>query len=102
MQKLEEQLQYLNETIDKVKGKVKYGARDVERLRVERAEIERQAKASQNEAEDDRVIGLYDWYVRLTYYSKRGYRLNGRQVYCVNGAKQNVVLSGVFAISFRE
>lgn len=61
MQKLEEQLQELNESIDQVKGKVKDSARDVERLRMERADIEKQARASKNEAEDGRIVGLYDW-----------------------------------------
>ncbi len=63
MQEFEEKLQHLNESIEKVKGRVKDGARDVERLRVERADVEKQAKASKNEAEDGRFVGLYDWYV---------------------------------------
>lgn len=67
MQTLEEQLQGLNEKIDGVKEKVKTGARDVERLRVQRADLEKQVRASQTDVEDTRVIGLYDWYVR-TYH----------------------------------
>lgn len=62
MQKLDDTLQELNENIDRVKVKVKDGARDVERLRVERADVEKQAKVAQTEVEDGRVVGLYDWY----------------------------------------
>lgn len=61
MQKLDEQLQEQNEMIEKVKAEVKDGARVTERLRVERSEVERQAKASKNEAADERVVSLYDW-----------------------------------------
>ncbi|THH29862.1 hypothetical protein EUX98_g4336 [Antrodiella citrinella] len=62
MQKLDDTLQELNENIDHVKVKVKDGARDVERLRVERADVEKQAKVAQTEVEDGRVVGLYDWF----------------------------------------
>lgn len=61
MQSLEDQLQLFNEKIEDVKGKVKEGARHVERLRMERAEAEKQVKACKNEVDDGRVIGLYDW-----------------------------------------
>lgn len=61
MQTLDDGLQQLNETVDRVKLKIKDGARDVERLRIERADVEKQAKAAQNEVEDGRVVGLYDW-----------------------------------------
>ena len=63
MQKLDDTLQLLNETTDKLKARVKEGAKEVERLRMERADIEKQAKAAQSEVEDGRVIGLYDWCV---------------------------------------
>ncbi|KAH8107825.1 hypothetical protein BXZ70DRAFT_912812 [Cristinia sonorae] len=62
MQKLDDTLQELNERIDHVKVKVKDGAREVERLRVERAEVEKQAKIAQDKVEDGRVVGLYDWF----------------------------------------
>ena len=61
MQSLEETLQGLNDKIDSVKERVKSGARDVERLRVERADLEKQAKASKADAEDARIVALYDW-----------------------------------------
>ncbi len=63
MQNLEETLQSLNERVDGVKERVKTGARDVERLRVKRAELDKQVKATQSDMEDTRVIGLYDLYV---------------------------------------
>lgn len=63
MQELDDELQALNGQVDDVKERVKAGARDVERLRVERADAEKTAKAAQEEVQDGRVIGLYDWSV---------------------------------------
>lgn len=63
MQNLEDRLQTLNEEVDDIKEKVKSGAREVERLRVERGEVEKMVKQSKSEEEDARVIQLYDWYV---------------------------------------
>ena len=63
MQQLDERLQQRNDMIEKVKAAVKDGARDIERLRLERGEVEKQAKATKNEAADGRVVSLYDWWV---------------------------------------
>lgn len=63
MQSLEDQLQSLNDDIDSVKERVKSGARDVERRRVHRAELEKQVKATRSDGEDKRVLALYDWCV---------------------------------------
>ncbi|KAI0794190.1 hypothetical protein C8Q74DRAFT_1247200 [Fomes fomentarius] len=62
MQQLDDELQQVNEQVDSVKERVKAGAVEVERLRVERAELERQVNAGQKEVQDGRVVGLYDWY----------------------------------------
>ena len=63
MQHLQDKLQTLEEQVDEVKEKVKVGARDVERLRVERAEVDKLVKQSSSEVEDGRVLELCDWYV---------------------------------------
>ena len=70
MQKLDDELQGLNATIDEVKDRVKEGARDVERLRIERADAEKLARAGEADVQDGRVRGLYDWCV--TNRSLRG------------------------------
>ena len=44
--------------------------RDVERLRVERADLEKTVNAGQKEVQDGRVVGLYDWCV--CHYSRGG------------------------------
>ncbi|KAI0087446.1 hypothetical protein BDY19DRAFT_955811 [Irpex rosettiformis] len=62
MQQLQDKLQSLEEQIDGVKEKVKVGAREVERLRVERAEVDKLVKQSRSEIEDGRVLELCDWY----------------------------------------
>lgn len=63
MQKLDDELQGLNATIDEVKDRVKEGARDVERLRIERADAEKLVRAGEADVQDGRVRGLYDWCV---------------------------------------
>lgn len=65
MQGLEDKLQTYNEDIDAVKEKVKAGAKEIERLRVERGEAEKMVKQSKSEEEDARVVRLYDWCVNL-------------------------------------
>ncbi|KAI0640798.1 hypothetical protein C8Q79DRAFT_995022 [Trametes meyenii] len=62
MQELDDELQSVNGRVDEVKDRVKAGAREVERLRVERADLEKTVKAGKEEIQDGRVVGLYDWY----------------------------------------
>ncbi|OCH96242.1 hypothetical protein OBBRIDRAFT_765746 [Obba rivulosa] len=62
MQTLDEALQAVTARVERVKERVKDGAREVERLRVQRAELEKQVMAGKDEAEDGRVVGLYDWF----------------------------------------
>jgi len=69
MQTLEDQLQEVTERVAYVKDAVKEGAKDFERLRVERAEAEKEMKVSRDEVEDGRAAGLYDWYVFNTRVS---------------------------------
>ncbi|KZT64376.1 hypothetical protein DAEQUDRAFT_732683 [Daedalea quercina L-15889] len=65
MQRLDDELQGLNTTVDEVKEKVKEGARDVERLRIERADAEKLVRAGEADVQDGRVRGLYDWFTAL-------------------------------------
>ncbi|KAH9926876.1 uncharacterized protein B0H18DRAFT_876042 [Fomitopsis serialis] len=66
MQKLDDELQGINVNIDEVKDNVKEGARDVERLRIERADAEKLVRAGEADVQDGRVRGLYDWYAAFT------------------------------------
>jgi len=61
MQEFDEKAQEVNVRVAIVKEKVKQSAREVERLRVERAEAEKVVKTGELEVEDGRVVGLYDW-----------------------------------------
>lgn len=67
MQQLQDRLQDLNENVDGVKEKVKIGARDVERLRMARAEVDKLVKQTKSEIEDGRVLELCDWCVSLDF-----------------------------------
>ncbi|KAH9945770.1 hypothetical protein B0H21DRAFT_743962 [Amylocystis lapponica] len=62
MQTLDDSLQALNAQVEHVKDAVKGGARELERLRVERADAEKCVRAGREEVEDGRVVGLYDWF----------------------------------------
>ncbi|KAI0697017.1 hypothetical protein BC835DRAFT_802879 [Cytidiella melzeri] len=62
MHQLADNLQSLNEHVNEVEEKVKIGAREVERLRVDRAEVDKLVKQSKSEVEDGRVLELCDWY----------------------------------------
>jgi peptidoglycan hydrolase CwlO-like protein len=68
MQQLQDNLQDLNEQVDDIKDQVKLGAREVERLRVERAEVDKLVKQTKSEIEDGRVLELCDWYASFQSY----------------------------------
>ena len=61
MQELDDELQSVTARVEEVKERVMAGSREVERLRVERADLEKTVKAGQDEVQDGRVVGLYDW-----------------------------------------
>lgn len=63
MQKLDDELAEANEKVASVKEGVKDGTRDVERLRAERAEVEREVRVGRREGSDGRVVGRHDWFV---------------------------------------
>lgn len=59
----------MNEKVARVKEEVKEGAREVERLRVLRGEVEKAVDIREGGEEDARVGGLYDWFVFLLLFS---------------------------------
>lgn len=63
MQKLDDELAAANERVASVKDGVKEGTREVERLRAERAEAERELRVGRKEGSDERVVGRHDWFV---------------------------------------
>ncbi|EMD39151.1 hypothetical protein CERSUDRAFT_134024 [Gelatoporia subvermispora B] len=71
MQTLDEALQEVTARVEQVKERVKDGAREVERLRMQRAELEKQVKAGKDEVEDGRVAGLYDWFTASLALNRR-------------------------------
>lgn len=52
--------------IDQTKEKVQNTAREVERLRIDRAAKEEEVRQTKGEEEDGRIIGLYDWFVSFS------------------------------------
>ena len=61
MTALDAALSDTNAQVEDVKNALQDTARDVERLKVERAAKEAEAKQAKAEEEDDRIVGLYDW-----------------------------------------
>jgi len=62
MQGLDEELQKLNAQVVGVKESMKAGTTELERLRAKRAELEKLKISKEDESEDPRFAGLYDWY----------------------------------------
>lgn len=61
MHVLFDELERSNAQAEKSKTRMQETARDVERLRVERAAAESEVKQMRLYDEDERVMGLYDW-----------------------------------------
>lgn len=74
MQKLDDELAAANDRVASVKEGVKEGTREVERLRAERAEAEREVRAGRREGNDGRVVGRHDWSV-LRFLPSLVYRI---------------------------
>ncbi|PSR70751.1 hypothetical protein PHLCEN_2v13371 [Hermanssonia centrifuga] len=105
MQNLEDTLQTLNGKIDAVKNRVKTGARDVERMRVDRADLEKLVKKSRSDVDDARVVGLYDWYTASLNLHKSFYSLESSRsasenelhlVYSLSSARRKLHITLVF------
>ncbi|KAI0319857.1 hypothetical protein OF83DRAFT_1108171 [Amylostereum chailletii] len=62
MQAVEDEIQAGNDRVARVKSAVKEAAKEVERLRVARADSDRELKAHRADMDDPRVATLYDWY----------------------------------------
>lgn len=63
MATLDTQLSDNASKVEELKERVQATATDVERTRVERATKEEEAKQAKAEEDDERIFGLYDWYV---------------------------------------
>lgn len=63
MQMLEDESQSINEKIARVKDNIKEGTVKIDRLRSEKAELEKRMPAHNDEADDGRAAKLCDWYV---------------------------------------
>jgi anti-sigma28 factor (negative regulator of flagellin synthesis) len=63
MQMLEDESQRVNEKIARVKGAIKEGTVEIDRLRSEKAELEKKVATHKVEADDGRAVDLCDWCV---------------------------------------
>jgi hypothetical protein len=66
MQILGDRLQSINGKVALVKDAVKEGTVEMDRLRSEKAELEKKVAAHKVEADDGRAVDLCDWCVSLT------------------------------------
>jgi hypothetical protein len=69
MQGLDEELQSLNSQVANVKDDMKARTKELERLRAKRAELEKVRTSKEDESEDPRFAGLYDWYALFVSYA---------------------------------
>jgi predicted nucleic acid-binding Zn-ribbon protein len=63
MQTLEDELQHVNEKVAHVKDAIKGATVEMDRLRSEKAELEKQVATHKVEADDGRAVDLCDWCV---------------------------------------
>lgn len=68
MQMLEDKSQYVNEKIGRVKDAIKEGTIEMDRLRSEKAELEKKVATHKVEADDGRAVDLCDWCVRCVAF----------------------------------
>ena len=62
MQEYDEKLQEVSNNVTSVKDTVKEGAKEVERLRMKRAEVEKDVRRGDVEVDDGVAVALYDWF----------------------------------------
>lgn len=67
MQQLDEELQKGAEQVAQIKEAVKAGIKEVDRLRAERADLEKEVRAQRSDVDDSELPGLYEWWVGLYY-----------------------------------
>lgn len=80
LQELDLSLQDLHKKLSGVKEKVKDGSREIERIRVEKGEVERTIREKQRDAmteEDGRLVPLYDWCVLCFLPEAESNRITG-------------------------
>ena len=70
MQTLEDESQSINEKIARVKDNIKEGTVKMDRLRSEKAELEKRIPAHNDEADDGRAAKLCDWWVLQPFSSR--------------------------------
>lgn len=63
MQTLDDKLQDISKKVQVVKTRVKGGASEVEKLRTERADIDKAVRVAKVDEDDARLAPLYDWCV---------------------------------------
>ena len=74
MQMLEDESQSVNEKIARVKDAIKEGTIQMDHLRSEKAELEKEVTAHNVEADDGRAVDLCDWCVRYAFLCALGLR----------------------------
>jgi len=63
MQQLTDKIQDVTSKVQAMKQQIKSGALEVESLKSQRAEVEKNVKQLRAEEDDGRLVPLYDWYV---------------------------------------
>ncbi|KAI0031863.1 hypothetical protein K488DRAFT_78826 [Vararia minispora EC-137] len=71
MQAVEDERQQGAQRVAEKKDKLKAAAKDVDRLRTERADLEQQVRAqSRNKGDDDEINALYEWYTNALVFHR--------------------------------
>ncbi|KAI0266562.1 hypothetical protein BC834DRAFT_875183 [Gloeopeniophorella convolvens] len=87
LQTLEDELQRVNEKVAHVKDAVKEGTKEMDRLRSEKADVERKVTAHKVEADDGRAVDLCDWYTSSLALHRSLFRMRAFQSISENELK---------------
>jgi len=99
MQMLEDESQRVNERIARVKVAIKGGTVEMDRLRSEKAESEKNVAKHKLEADDGRAVDLCDWCVCCAAFLC-ALELETTQVYIVSSASPVAPQHAIMSINF--
>lgn len=100
MQMLEDESQRVSEEITRKKDSIKAGTVEMDRLRSEKAELEKKVARHKVEADDGRAVDLCDWYVVLPGVKITLGSFEPMQVHIVPGASPVVPWLEILPINF--
>ena len=100
MQMLEDESQCVNEKIARVKDAIKESTVEIDRLRSEKADLDKEVATHNVEADDGRAVDLCDWCVRCAAFLCAPGLETVHQVYIISSDPPNASQHAIISINF--